>query len=92
MKYFNWNPQKNEILKKERGISFEVVTWWIENSGLIDILEHPNKKKYPSQNIYVVNIDGYVYLVPFVENTDEIFLKTIIPSRKDPQKYIGGNK
>jgi uncharacterized DUF497 family protein len=90
MKYYSWDPEKNERLKRERGVSFEVATWWIENGGLMDLIEHPNKERYPSQMIYVVNIDGYVHWVPFVESDTQIFLKTIIPSRKATQKYLGG--
>lgn len=92
MKYYSWDPEKNEKLKRERGVSFEVATWWIENGGLKDLIEHPNKERYPSQMIYVVNIDGYVHWVPFVELDTQIFLKTIIPSRKATQKYLGGKK
>lgn len=92
MKYYSWDPEKNERLKRERGVSFEVATWWIENGGLMDLIEHPNKERYPSQMIYVVNIDGYVHWVPFVESDTQIFLKTIIPSRKATQKYLGGKK
>ena len=92
MKYYSWDPEKNEQLKRERGVSFEVVSWWIENGGLMDLIEHPNKERYPSQMIYVVNIDGYVHWVPFVESDTQIFLKTIIPSRKATQKCLGGKK
>ena len=92
MKYYSWDPEKNERLKRERGISFEVATWWIENGGLMDLIEHPNKERYSSQMIYVVNIDGYVHWVPFVESDTQVFLKTIITSRKEKQKYLGGKK
>jgi hypothetical protein len=92
MKHYNWNPEKNEKLKQDRGVSFEVATWWIENGGLMDVIEHPNSLKYPHQQIYVVNIDGYIHWVPFVESENEVFLKTIIPSRKETQKYLGGRK
>lgn len=85
MKYFNWNPQKNKKLIKERGVSFEICLVKIENKDILDILDNPN---YPNQKIFVLEIDGYVYLVPFVENENEIFLKTIIPSRKFTKKYL----
>jgi uncharacterized DUF497 family protein len=88
MKYFNWNSEKNEKLKKERGISFDDVLYYIENDKVIDIIAHPNQEKYKSQKIFVLNIDDYIYLVPFVENEQEYFLKTIIPSRKDTKKYL----
>lgn len=89
MKYFDWSNEKNEELIKERGISFEEVVFCIMHDGLLDIIEHPNKDKYPNQNIFIVEIDNYVYLVPFVEEDGFVFLKTIIPSRKMTKIYLG---
>ncbi len=91
MKYFDWNNEKNKELLKERGISFEEIVFCIMHDGLLDIIEHPNKTKYPNQNIFIVDIDEYVYLVPFAEDEEVIFLKTIIPSRKMTKKYLGEN-
>ena len=91
MKYFSWNIEKNEQLKKERGISFEEVVFHIERGQLLDIVEHPNQEKYTGQRIFIVHINDYVYLVPFVEDEQEIFLKTIIPSRKATKKYLRGS-
>jgi len=88
MKTFNWNHEKNEILKQERDISFEDIVFCIENGFLIDIIEHPNQEKYRGQKIYAVNFNEYVYLVPFVESEDEIFLKTVYPSRKYTKNYL----
>ncbi len=90
MKYFNWNNEKNDELIRDRGISFEEVVFCIMHNGLLDIIEHPNKSKYPNQNIFIVDIDDYVYLVPFVEDDEIVFLKTIIPSRNMTKKYLGG--
>ena len=89
MKTFAWNSEKNELLKKERGISFEDVVLNIQLGFEVDIFEHPNQDRYPGQRISVVLIEGYAYLVPYVEDVDEIFLKTIIPSRKATKLYIG---
>ena len=89
MKTFAWNSEKNELLKKERGISFEDVVLNIQLGFEVDIFEHPNQDRYPGQRISVVLIEGYAYLVPYVEDEDEIFLKTIIPSRKATKLYIG---
>ena len=89
MKYFDWNNEKNEELLKDRGVSFEEVVFCIMNDGLLDVIEHPNKSKYPNQNIFIVDIDNYVYLVPFVEDDEVVFLKTIIPSRKMTKTYLG---
>jgi uncharacterized DUF497 family protein len=88
MKPFRWGPDKNEALKAERGISFESVVVAIESGGLLDVLAHPNSAKYPRQRILVVAADNYVYLVPFLEDKDCYFLKTIIPSRKATRDYL----
>ncbi len=91
MSYFAWNLEKNDELIKERGISFERVIYHIEKQEVLDIIKHPNTSKYPSQRMFIVNINNYAYLVPFVENESEIFLKTIIPSRKATRKYLEVN-
>jgi len=91
MKTFAWNSEKNELLKAERGISFEEVVVNIQLGNEVDIFEHPNQERYPGQQISVVVIEGYAYLVPFVEIEEEIFLKTIIPSRKATKQYLGGS-
>ena len=88
MKTFRWSAEKNEQLKRERGISFEQMVVAIEAGGLLDILAHPNAAKYPGQKILVVNSDGYAYLLPFVEEEDHFFLKTAIPSRKATRDYL----
>lgn len=85
MKYIHWNKTKNIKLIKEREVSFEMCLIKIEQKEVLDILDNRN---YPHQKIFVMEIEGYVYLVPFVENNDEIFLKTIIPSRKFTKKYL----
>lgn len=90
MKYFDWNEEKNELLKKDRGISFELIISQIEMGNLLAIIEHPNIEKYKGQQIYVVEYENYAYLVPFVEEEERVFLKTIIPSRKATKKYIKG--
>lgn len=89
MKYFAWNAEKNEQLKTERGISFEEVVFQIENGDLLDEVDHPNFAKYPHQKMYVVGINNYAFLVPFVQTGDEIFLKTIIPNRQATKMYLG---
>lgn len=85
---FNWSTSKNQQLIDDRGISFERVVSAIEQGGLLDVLEHPNRRRYPRQRVYVVEIEGYVHLVPFVAEVDGTrFLKTIIPSRKATRDY-----
>jgi uncharacterized DUF497 family protein len=92
MKYYSWNNEKNRRLKAERNVSFEEVVFCIERGQLLDIIEHPNQEKYQGQRIFIVNIDGYACLVPFVETEREIILKTIIPSRKATKRYLGGER
>ncbi len=91
MKTYAWNSEKNELLKKERGISFEEIVLNIQLGNELDLFEHPNQERYPGQKILVVLVEGYAYLVPFVENGEELFLKTIIPSRKATKHYRGNN-
>jgi len=90
MKLFEWDNEKNEWLKQERGLSFEDVLFCLSNEYLLDTVPHPNKKEYSHQKMFVVSIDDYAYLVPFVETDNIIFLKTIIPSRKATRKYLRG--
>ena len=89
MKSINWSADKNQQLIKERGVSFEDVVFYLSQGEVLDDLKHPNSDKYPDQRVFVLNIDGYIYLVPYVENRSEIFLKTIIPSRKATKQYLG---
>lgn len=91
MKIFSWNDEKNTVLKAIRQVSFEEIVFYIEMGCLIDVLEHPNQGKNKGQKIFVVQVDDYVYLVPFVETDDQVFLKTIIPSRKATRKYLKGS-
>jgi len=74
---------------EERGLSFEDIVFYLQRDKLLDDIEHPNKEKYPNQRVFVLNIDEYVYLVPYVEDQNEIFLKTVIPSRKATKQYLG---
>ena len=92
MRVFHWDIEKNEKLIRERGISFEEVVLAIESGKVLDLLGHPNLHKYQNQQMFVVELKGYAYLVPFVEEKDYIFLKTIIPSRKATREYLGGSR
>jgi len=85
---FKWNKEKNSLLKKQRGICFEDIIEALD-TAILDVYDHPNQEEYPSQKIYVVEVFNYVYLVPFVVDGDDRFLKTIIPSRKAKKKYKG---
>lgn len=85
---FEWNPEKNEHLKKERNISFEQILFHLAEGDVWKMADHPDQKTYPGQKIYFVIVAGYIHLVPFIIDDDCIFLKTIIPSRKATREYI----
>ena len=88
MKYFEWDKKKNTLLMKERHISFEVIIARISDGKILDKVQHPNITQYPNQYIFIIEIDEYVYAVPYVEDDEKIFLKTVIPSRKLTKKYL----
>lgn len=92
MNIFRWDNEKNELLKNARGVCFEQVVLLMEKGEVLDTIEHPNQEMYPGQKIAVVLIDAYAYLVPYVEHNEEIFLKTIIPSRKATNKFVREKK
>ena len=92
MKSITWSPRKNQFLREERNVSFEDVVFHISIGGILDTFEHPNQESYPGQQIHVIDIEGYAYLVPFVESEEEVFLKTIIPSWKATKTYLGDPK
>lgn len=82
MKPLTWNLEKNELLRHQRGASFEDIVFHMGVGNVLATFDHPNQKRYPGQQIHAIEIENYVYLVPFVESADEVFLKTIIPSHK----------
>lgn len=88
MKPFDWGEQKNKLLKQTRGIGFEDVVNAINERHMFAVLDHPNSAKYPSQKVYIVWINDYVYSIPFVNNKETCFLKTIYPSRKYTKIYL----
>jgi len=92
VKYYDWDEEKNKLLKKERHISFEEAIIAIDENKIFDIVVHPNQARYPHQKVYIIEINNYVYLVPFVEDMEKYFLKTIIPSRKMTKKYLKGGE
>ena len=89
MKPIMWSPVKNEILKDQRGISFEDAVFHIQAGDILETYDHPNQSRYPGQQIHEIEVDSYIYLVPFVESDEEVFLKTVIPSRKATKKRRG---
>ncbi len=90
MKRLRWSHEKNETLKRTRGVSFEEAAYHIERDDVLDVRKQPNQDRYPDQKIFIIELADYVYLVPFVEDEKEIFLKTIIPSRKAKKEFRDG--
>ena len=84
MKYLNWSHEKNEILKAKRGISFEEIAFLIESGQILGIEENPGRS---NQKIYILELENYAFIIPFVEKDNEIFLKTAFPSRKYTKRY-----
>lgn len=84
MKYFNWNSDKNEILKHTRGISFEEIVYLVQSGKILGIEENPRRS---NQKMYILEIENFAVIVPFVEKDNEIFLKTAFPSRKYTKRY-----
>jgi uncharacterized DUF497 family protein len=87
MREIRWDEEKNKVLIRTRGVSFDEVKDLIENNQILDIIKVPNNEKYPNQKGFVLKIRGYVHLVPFVQDSKTIFLKTVIPNRKLNKKY-----
>lgn len=92
MKDIQWNEEKNALLKQKRNLGFEDISAAIIEGNLLETVKHLNKEKYPHQKVFIVRIGSYIYLVPFVEDTQKIFLKTIIPSRKATRDYLINKK
>jgi uncharacterized DUF497 family protein len=88
MPKISWNQEKNKLLKKTRGVSFEQIRKAIASGKVIKVLPHPNPTKYKNQKIMVININNYAYSVPFIEKEDQLFLKTIYANRKYTKKYL----
>lgn len=90
---YHWDPAKNEWLIRHRGVSFEDVVWAIAHGHLLDVLIS-DRERYKGQKQLVVEVKGYAYLVPLVEEGGTIIFKTVIPSRKLTREYLrkgGGN-
>ena len=92
MKTIRWDERKNEWLKRNRGLGFERVAVLIEQGQVLEVMDHPDQTKYPRQKVAIVEIDGYACLVPYVDDEEGVFLKTIIPSRKATKKYLREQK
>ena len=84
---YEWNPEKNESLKRERHISFEQIVFHLSQGDVWKTADHPDQKQYPGQKLYFVNVEGYIHIVPHVVEDEYVFLKTIIPSRKATRDF-----
>jgi hypothetical protein len=87
-----WSEAKNRQLRamSERGVCFDDVVVAMDQGRLLDDIVHPAAGRFPRQRMFVVEIAGYAYAVPYVESDDEIFLKTLFPSRRLTRRYLGG--
>jgi uncharacterized DUF497 family protein len=92
VKFIDWDELKNAILKAERNICFEDVLTAMEEGNILDDVQHPNPQRYQHQRVLIINIQHYAYLVPYVEDEEKLFLKTIIPSRKATKYYLKGER
>ena len=92
VKPVRWDKEKDEWLRANRGVGFELAELKIGNGDILDLTVHPNNQRYPHQRVYVLEFHGYAYLVPFVETENEIFLKTMIPSRQATKRYLTGGE
>jgi len=91
VKRIEWNKLKNSRLRNERGIGFEDVLTALHSDGLLDMITHPNQQNHSNQKVFVICVNDYVYIIPYVEDEEKIFLKTIYPSRKMTKKYLKGD-
>jgi uncharacterized DUF497 family protein len=91
MKPFRWNDEKNQRLKTGRGIGFENVVEALVQGRVLHVSNHSNLDKYPGQRVFFIEMGRYVYVVPFREFEEFIYLITVIPSRKATKKYLGGS-
>ena len=87
MKVIQWNDEKNILLKNIRNICFEDILLAISEGRLLAIEENIQQNKYPGQKIMIITMNKYIYIVPFIEDEEMIFLKTIYPDRKYYKKY-----
>lgn len=85
---FTWDEEKNNFLICNRSISFERIIVAIEEGDILDVLKHPNEIKYNHQKLYILNIDGYAWIVPFRDEQDQRILITAYPSRKYTSRYL----
>ena len=80
MQEYHWSKEKNQTLQATRGISFEEIVAALDEGRLLKHINHPTK---PNQKIFIIEIKGYPWDVPYVlQNDGSKFLKTAFPNRK----------
>ena len=89
---FDWNPEKNEWLKRNRKVYFEEIALLLAEGQLWKVADHPNQKKYQNQKVFLIPIDDYIYFVPYVLEKEVIFLKKAFPHRKATGDYLQERK
>ncbi len=92
MRRFEFSGEKNALIKRKHGISFEEIIDALEGKKILAAFPHPNRKKYPNQTMMIVEIKGYACVVPTIKSEQSIFLKTAFPSRKYTKKYLKSRK
>jgi hypothetical protein len=88
VKPYEWSTEKSKQLKIRYGISFEEILKEIKQGNVLQTISHPNQKRYPSQKIMIIRIVDYIYAVPYKEDEQKRFLKTLYPSRKLTKKFL----
>ena len=87
-KRYAWSQEKNRKLIEERNVSFEAVVAHIEAGDIVDVVS--GKGGFSHQKQFIVIMNQYVYIVPYVEDDEKVFLKTVIPSRQLTKRYLSG--
>jgi len=87
-KKFIFSEEKSARLKLDRDFSFTEIIAYIESGYLVDVIDSPHQERYPGQKIYVVDIKGYIWLVPHDRKDGKIILRTAFPSRKATKAYL----
>lgn len=85
---FVYSQRKDVAFRQGRGIGFKEIIAVIEAQAWLDISFHPNQLKHPNQMIFLIELRGYVWVVPFDVDSNRIFLRTAYASRK-ATKYYG---
>ena len=88
MPEYTWDADKNEWLRRNRGLSFDDVVYHLEHGGFLDDVPHPSQQLHPGQRLYIIRIGNYAYEVPFYRDGDVESLRTLYPSRKYTSAYL----